>query len=217
MSNIIKYIKQHKIIAVLLVLILATTIALCVFLNRKTATVQIKVAPHDAVVLIDQQQYQNNTSVNFRPGQYTAVISKDGFQDKSIDFTLDDGQTLTLSAYLTEVGTDDNGFEYYETNYDDLYFLRDYSNRHPEDNTLTTFLNSFDRAATIKEILPVYYYDVHSSNAYYIFFDEKNSSCSKIYCLEIGASNDEYYNRALQEIINRGYDPDFYQMTRVYD
>ena len=217
MQKIIDFIKRHLILVIVTLAIMAVAIILVIVLNIKTATLVFRVAPYDATITINDQIYANNTTHNFKPGNYTAVVSKYGFKDQTIELILENNKTTYLNTYLMNIMGGGEDFEYYKTNYDDLYFLREYSNSHPEDEKLKIFLDDYDRAQTIKDILPLYSYDAATGESYYIFYETGSSQCNLLYCLEIGASSENSMISAMQKIIDNGYDIDDYQIIRSFD
>lgn len=214
MKKILEFIKQHLLIVIIVFVVIMVAIILLIIFNLKTATIVFQVAPHDATIVIDQQLYANNTSYSFKPGKYTATIQKDGFKDQTVEVSLDDNQSIVLSTYLIGEIDGEESLDYYKTNYDDLYYIRDYSNSHPEDEKLKSFITEYDKAQTIQKILPLYYYDPATGDSYYVFYNTDPNQCDAIYCLEIGAPSIDLYYEAIQKITENGYDINYYHIAK---
>lgn len=67
--------------------------------SAKLAFLDILVAPVDASVTIDGEDY-NNAVYEMEPGHYTATITRDGFKSVTVDFDLEKNKTAGLYLYL---------------------------------------------------------------------------------------------------------------------
>lgn len=200
--------KKVALIIITIFLVLSG-VGLFAFLTRKTATLNIKVAPATASIIINGKSYSNYSSEKFTPGTYSVTISNEGFASKTISLNLEDNTTKDLYLYLK---SDENDFAYYETNYDDLYFLREYLTHDVADDEVREFLRDYDKRYAIKNVIPLSDIDPKTGDYYYIFFKEGLAECKRLYCLEVGASTTEYSKKALQQIEKLGFDPEKYQI-----
>ncbi len=85
--------------------------------NGKTEVI-FHLVPKDATITIDNQQYKKHT-VFLEPGDYTATISRFGFQDSTIDFSVKEGDDkielpigLVATTDETEAWADKNLDQY---------------------------------------------------------------------------------------------------------
>ena len=209
MQKFINFVKHHIIITISIVIAIVLAIVLIVMLNDRVATLYFKVIPSDATISISQQLFSNDSSYAFEPGHYTAVVSKDGFETRTIDLTLEPDQTTFLNTYLLKESTTGDGFSYYKTNEKDLIALREYLLSHPEDEELKAFIAKYDHAQTIQSILPFSYYD-ETGGYYSVTYSTNPQTCDAIYCLEINATSTGLLYEALQRITDSGYDINFY-------
>lgn len=184
------------------------------FFNQKSATLKIHVAPTNAVVTIKNKTYKNNTEVSLKPGNYSVTISAPNFEPQTLDLSLARRDSIDLSAYLLSANSD---FSYYETNANDLYYLREYFHHHPDDEPLSSFLTSYDKNLSIHDILPLYNIDSSTGDSYYIFFETSLPNCSRLYCLKIGASSKPVAESALNALHSAGFNPDNYEIIYTYD
>lgn len=179
----------------------------------KSASLLIYVAPSNAIVKIDGQEYTNG-AYRFYPGNITAEISREGFETKTETIELHNGQVTKLFAYLTEK---DNDFSWYVSHDEDLSVLRQVSN----DDASQSFLKDYDqklaKAEQIKTApdLPYTAQDING-NIISITYTESNSYCPRfsvkpciIITKKIGNAS---YDLGLNLLKDRGYDPDYFNI-----
>ena len=82
--------------------------------SRKTAKIDIKVAPASAIITIGGQTYQNGT-YKIEPGKYSVTITKDGFTSYQEQLTIQKGETKTVSVALQAL----SGNDWYSNHPDD--------------------------------------------------------------------------------------------------
>lgn len=86
-------------IAIVLVLtVFWGIISLVEYLN-KPAFLDVLVTPLDAKVEINGNEYRNAV-YGFEPGEYTATVTKEGFEPKTVNFELEKNKTTGLYLYL---------------------------------------------------------------------------------------------------------------------
>ncbi|MBR2741158.1 hypothetical protein IKD98_00120 [Candidatus Saccharibacteria bacterium] len=217
MQKLFNLIKQHLILSITSLVIAVTIIAILIFiitLNSQPATLFFNVIPSDVTISIGQENYPNNTAHTFAPGKYMVTISKEDFQEQNIEVTLERDQTTFLETYLLDDNTTGEGFSHYKSNSKDLASLREYLATHPEDEKLKSFIDGYDKAQTIKQVLPIYYFDAPTKDYYSILFNTTPRQCASIYCIEINSSSENMYRAAIQAIEDKGYNIDDYKIIR---
>lgn len=206
---------KKNIFLFLLTPILITAILIpLVIVGQKSATLNIDIAPLYATVSIDDKTYSNHSKVKLKPGNYSATISAPDFEPQSINFSLSRHENFDLRTYLLDSNSD---LSYYETNSDDLYYLREYLHNHSDDELLSTFLTEYDKKRSVRNILPLYDIDQSTGESYYIFFETSLPTCNRLYCLQIGASSKTVFPTALAQLRSHGYNPDDYQIIYKSD
>lgn len=206
----------HVLIPIVVVVVLALSIFGIVKLveGLKSASLLIYVAPSDATVMIDGQEYTNGT-YRFYPGTITAEISQEGFETKTETLELQNGQVTKLFAYLTEKSGD---FSWYVSHDEDLSILRQISN----DDLSQSFLKEYDqkiaKAEQIKNApdLPYTAQD-DNGNIITIVYTESNNYCPRysvkpcvIITKKIGNAS---YELGLNLLREKGYDPDYFNIV----
>ncbi len=207
--------KRPALLTILFLILVSTIISLIVIIadssRDRTAKLYLSVAPQDAEITLDTgTSLENNTANHIKPGSYKITISKDGYDSQVFEISFEPRETKNITTALLP---QNNDFSVYETDYDNLYDLRVYSNSNSNNSAVKTFLEAYDKKSTIKDILPLFSND--STNYYYVFYQTDMSGCKRLYCLEIGTGTDEGYNNALNDIRAHGYNPDDYQIIRT--
>jgi len=97
--------KKTLIIAALLVFIAIPVIIWVInsTLQKGTVSVETLIVPSNATVKINDETYSNKRSINLKPGNYTVVTSRDGFETNTQDILVADGQTNAIIASLLPV------------------------------------------------------------------------------------------------------------------
>jgi hypothetical protein len=191
-----------SVVAVLLVVLVA--VATNVIDARKTAQIDVLVAPRSASVKINGRSY-NNGSHRVEPGNFTVVITKDGFEPYQESFSLTAGETKDLAVYLMQ---SDGGYDWYLA--------------HPEDDLIMTSIGDKVAAARAAEMLTRYpilnilpYRDSDKTFDFTInpkFVDDELAAliiqlntCSEY-------SKNVYKNKALLWLSNQGHNPKDYKI-----
>lgn len=215
--NKIKIALQQHIIIILLIcvaVILLLTMSVVILRPRNDANLVVSVAPTDAEIMIAGQVYDNGVFRNLAPGHYAAKISKEGFESKSVEFDLKNGEIVYLNEYLTQP---DVGFGYYETDNNSLLVLREYAETHNEDVSLKEFLGNYDKKKAIMNFLPLEYKDEMTGGFYKVDYMEKNLTCKNNYCITISTSDDIYTEAAYAAMKAHGYDLNDYTIIDLSD
>lgn len=175
---------------------------------------EISVAPSTAVITINGQDYRNGI-YEMEPGDYVVNIAASGFQPKTINVAVEDGQTAKIATYLKNQA---EGMEYFERSAADINVLRGINE--PE---AVSFVQNYDRKLSIRDLLPIdASYDMSEvldmpSNEIYeqtISDGSADSRCKKAFCLLV--SGYELNEEVLQETVaDLGYNLDDYEV--IYD
>lgn len=72
---------NKKLIIFLIAALVITILSLFTFFNRGTLVVETK--PQDALITINRKSYSTNKMIKLKPGEYSVLISKEGFADYS--------------------------------------------------------------------------------------------------------------------------------------
>lgn len=112
--------KQKKIVRGTALFIICMFIGIAIYsivsliINHdKTATIEVLVAPSDAILTIDGRTFPTDTKIKIKPGTYAVKIEKSGFISYNGSIKAGDGETSYIYEYLTE--KDKNG-TYYKDN-----------------------------------------------------------------------------------------------------
>ena len=198
------FFEQHRVMSLVILGDIIIAIALLITFivsGSKTATLDILVAPSSATISINGREYKNGT-YKFKPGNYTATISKDNFKTKNIDLELTSGHTTKLYTYLL---TSDGNLEYYEGNKEDLNILEQTS-----DETSSNFVKKM----SIKKILPYKYAKYNDATHQLVRFviDVDANDCPDTFCLQaVNYANSS--KELMHEILKQeGYNLDDYKV-----
>lgn len=214
------WIKQHPIKFVLILLVFLNIIffiiTFCIIYEKNTTTsaVNITVTPSDANILINNTNYSNG-KYDFKPGEYTAIVSRDGFQEKTVQLSLQDGKTTDLQVYLSEYN---GSFDYYKSHKADYYILKNIAK--DSDKDVMKFFKDFNKITSIKNQLPMtdYVYEgKNNSGGFKIADGSNNDNCLEVFCLEVSYFLKQYPEQVKAKIKDLGYNPDNYHIIVVRD
>ncbi len=76
----------------------------------RLAFLDILVAPVDASVMINGEEYRN-AIYEMEPGHYTAIVTREGFNEVAVDFDLEKNKTAGLYLYMEPTDGDWNFYE----------------------------------------------------------------------------------------------------------
>lgn len=140
-----------------------------IFLNsRKTATLEITVAPASAEILINGKSYRNG-SYQLEPGTYPVKISKENFETYEGEISLTAGETTELKKYLLEVG---GGTDWYLDHNSDMMIMNSIG-----DSEADAEADNYSKKDPIFSITP--YYD-EKNNHFSISAIDKKTAGEKI-------------------------------------
>jgi hypothetical protein len=171
---------------------------------RKTASIDVLVAPKSASVKINGHHYGNGF-YKVEPGDFTVVITKDGFEPYEESFSLAAGETKQLAVYLTQT---DGGYDWYL--------------QHPEDDLIMTSVGDKQADATAAQMLEQYpilsilpHRDNEGTFDYTISPKFKGNELTGL-TIELNTcaeySKGIYTNEALRWLSGQGYNPSDYQI-----
>ena len=208
------FIKRHKIASIVTINIIAFIIIIVAIIihNAKTAVVDIFIAPSDAIITLNGRSYDNFKSHDVLPGTYHVKISMENMQTKEYDITLENQGFIRIWDYLLD---ENGGYSYYLIHSEDEAILAEIAN----DEKTKKFLEDYDQAAAILDLLPIKY-DAYSADfseyTQYKIEQDHRDDCPKIICLKIidGTGNSE--QAAKDKIVEKGYNLDNYDISYEY-
>lgn len=214
----IRFFKNNWKILLIIVNLIIIAIAATIVINHKskTATVSILVAPSDATVTLNGKEYKNG-EYNVKPGEYHVEISKDGLESKALDFSLAKNDYYRLNDYL--VGQN-GSFDYYNSK-DHLYdiSLLEQIAKFKDDQELNSYLSAREATLSILSDLPIvfeeYTNNYNDYTKYSIEINRDVQDCPKALCLKIIDTNGDNKQKAIEEIKERGYNPDDYEIEYI--
>ena len=203
------------VVGIIIALCICGIIAVIVHnLQPDKTLISVNVAPTQATITIDGQEYHNGT-YEFAPGQYQANIAADGFESKTLDFNVESSKTTPISTYLVNKK---EGMDYYENSAADLQVLGSLSEPEAQE-----FMQRYNKKLTIRDYLPI---DA-TYNAGPMRGETKNdlqpqtitdgstdSRCSKAFCLKVTGRNIDQQTIS-DTISNLGYNINDYEV--IYD
>lgn len=193
--------KKVLIFSIIAFVVLSVIIICLAIINTlKSSTIDIIVAPTFAHVKINQKSYPTFTTVKTFPqdGQRKVSITADGFKPQELDITLQADQTSRIYVVLEH---ETEGFDWYLNqtgNEYDRYVMAEEA----------LFNHSADELASREPIISVLPY-VDSKNNFRIDFGDFEG-CSQDFCLKITDQTGENYDRAINYIRDRNFNPDDY-------
>lgn len=199
-------------VAIVITLCILGLIALFVSNNmtRPKTFLQINVAPGSALIEANGQEYHNGI-YEVEPGTYTAEISAEGFESKTQNVTIREGETGKISTYLLNK---DEGMDYYFSNAGDIEILRTI-----DDQEVKKFLDRYDQIISIRNKMPIdASYNVPGAGVSYSQTISDGSSdprCESAFCLLVtgyGEPNTDVVDEVLSDL---GYNMDDYDV--IYD
>lgn len=211
------------VLAVILIVVFGLIIPALQKVNQPT-TVEFGIAPVAATLEIDGNTYTSGVYDDFAPGVYTAEVTAEGFDSKTIEFTVEENQANTVFDFLYNPT---EGFDYFLKSDTDLATLRKV-----DDPEVQAWLAAYDQTLTIKEQLPYtvrfeysqpyQYYDLDGSvvmdtrpavNEVEISDGSAMQGCDLNFCLwvNIGSVGQDVAESPVEQAIrDLGYNPDDY-------
>ena len=204
--------KVKRIIAGSVVAIAAILLVSLIYVildSKRTAKLEILVAPLSAKILVDNKEYTNGT-YEFEPGEVKIIISKDGFSSKEMNVELKANETVKLYTYLLPL---DGTLDWYLNHEEDQMVLNTIGDaKASEDSKIYRAENP------VVEILPIIYANYDENWNYTEFrvdggeFDE----CDEDFCLKITDTTGGNYDFALSLVREKGFEPNDYEIIYEY-
>lgn len=106
------YIKVAVVFAAIIIVVVVIFLGIIPLINKseRPAFLDVLVTPVDATVTVNDKE-MNNAVYEMEPGEYTAIITRDGFVSVTMDLKLEKDKTTGI--YLNLV-PDDGDWEFYE-------------------------------------------------------------------------------------------------------
>lgn len=180
-------------------------LALFIIKLTKTATLDIQVAPNDAIITISGKQYINGT-YKIQPGRYTATISHPDFDIKTVELNLEANRTAKLYSYLAN----NNNFSSYLTNDINRNILSNIP-----DESAQAAVQNYDLSKKLPYKYETYSSD-YSSHTLFTINQDKSKNCD-YFCLIIDDITGNNYDLALRELQKLGFDTERCDIKYNYD
>ncbi len=204
----IDFISRHKIAfgvicgSIIFVLLLVYISIKMVF----SASLDLLIVPTDATIMIDGERYENGIYENLMAGTKKVVISREGFDTAEYDIELKRGELTRLYAHLG------GNPEWYEnlTDQDTLYLL-DIIYEYEGQQQLKELRAKYP----IMESLPIVferYFNNFTEYVHYRIDGGEFNECENSFCLKITDYSGGNYDRALDLMREKGYNPDDYEI-----
>jgi hypothetical protein len=108
-----------KIAIVVWALLIAVILAVWLITSRRSAAIDLLIAPASAEVQINGRSFNNGTH-RVEPGRYDIFVSKDGFVSYSASFMVREGETFAVHQFLMQT---DGTYQWYIDHPDDGMLL----------------------------------------------------------------------------------------------
>ena len=204
----IDFLHRHKVAfgvtcgSVIIILIL-------VFISIKTvfsASLDVLVVPTDATILIDGEKFENGIYENLLVGKRKVVISREGFDTMEFEIELKRDERTRIYEYLG------GNSEWYAslTDPDTLYLIDIIKEYHGQQQ-----LVDLRARYPVMESLPIifeHYYNNYTEYISYRIDGGQYKECKQSFCLKITDFSGGNYNRALDYMREKGYNPSDYEI-----
>ena len=208
----INFIKRHKVLCLVVflnVIAFLVAILMIVMHNAKTATIDIKVAPSEAIIKLNGVKYNNFESYNITPGEYQVDISMDGMRTKNFSVNIEDGELERIWTYLLD---ENDSFSYYVYHPEDAVLLSDLA-----DDQAKAFIEDYNRVQGIQEQLPLTYSNTFDQEATEIIsinirWGEEGECKEKPYCLVVNDYTGKNGEKVMSMIREAGYNPEDFEI-----
>lgn len=229
------YVGAAVLFAAIITMVLVVFLVIVPLVKNATrlAFLDILVAPVDATVTINGEEYRNAV-YEMEPGHYTATIAKEGFNEVTVDFDLEKNKTAGLYLYMEPT---DGDWTYYEQakNQASMEALLRLNNYNSEGEAWWPEISPIQEKSGAKEVVEKYMVKsilpVNVSlcgevatrmtcNAVKVEY-KYSKKCDDSLCLVISGRSKELPNEALSEIREKfaegGFDFDSYRYIYVQD
>lgn len=204
------YAKRRKQLFIVGVIAFIILIVIVIFLfivdSQKTASVDILVAPSFAKVEINGKKYKSKTTTRVKPGEATAVISADGFESQEINLTFE--KDVETKVYVILNPTTGNA-DFYKNNPTEANLAQRISEALVRINA-DLYLKEHPIINVLPIIVTDYNQETNTWLEYRIDYGEFQE-CATDFCLKITDTTGGNYNRAIEKIREKGFNPDDYE------
>lgn len=213
-------IDQHKrnvqiaIIGTIVAFIVLVIAAIILFIQdtKRTATLEITVAPSFAKVEIDGKTYKTSGVERLEPGHYSVKVSADDFTPKETEIDLTNGETTQLMLALMPT---DGSMQWYIDHPSEMMIL----NTIGDAEALKT-ANNYHELYPISKALPIIVVEVDKTTyawtEYRIDGGTFEGCKNKDFCVKITDSTGGNKDTAYAKIRASGYNPDDYEVIYEY-
>ncbi len=192
------------------VAIAIAVIILAIIDARKTASLEILVAPSFANVELDQHNFGSNQTVKYYPGDYKVTVSAPGFTPQELDLALTTHQTSQLYLYLTP---EDGSLDFYSRNPEEDNLLQEVIS-----HICLTESSEFLAKYPIASILPYEHYtqnEFFEPTGYRIDYGHFDA-CKSPFCLQVTSYTKSGLDDAKSYLRENGFNPNDYEIILNY-
>lgn len=212
----LEFIKQHKIATIVTINLAAVIVVVIIIIIHflKTASIDIHVAPSDAVITLNGRRYDNLKQHDILPGNYHVKIAMDNMQTKEFDITLERQGFVRISDYLLDAN---GGFDHYLSHSRDETILAEIVK--DDDEAAKSFIAKYEKITSIIDILPFNYdayTDDFSDYIQYSIQQDLREDCDKAVCLIIEDNTGGNEQTAKNKLKELGYDLENYDIVYQY-
>ncbi len=208
MKKILGFIEKHFIVmlAGAFMIVLALVFMIIGINMNYSASLDILVVPTDAKILVDGREYANGLYENLHIGKALVQISREGFESQKFEIELRRGEKTKLYVLL------DGDEEFSNDNADETtLYLTDIINEYLGELETAELVEKYPIMAD----LPIAYEDYLDNYTKYVSYrvdGGQYKECTQVFCLKITDITGGNYERALEAIRGRGYNPDDYEI-----
>ena len=165
---------------------------------NSSGILSLRMSPDDSIMVVDGKNYSNGNDYSLPVGSYVGTIERENFEEKRVEFTISKDESTIIVGNLVPANRD---FSVYEANYNDMYYLMEYANSHPEDIELTQFVESYlDKINSMADLLPISYTSPSDPYDYYNILNGSSKDNCAVFCIYIEASTPNMYEDALMAL-----------------
>lgn len=210
MKSLFDFMKKHILVFTIgaLLLILVLIFMAVSFIVNYSATLDILVVPTDAMVMINGEQYENGIYENMHIGKTHVSISLEGFDSQDFEIELKRGEKTRLYTYL------DTDSDWYQNIDDNTQYLIDIINEYKGELETKELMDKYPVMKDIPIVVEEYFNN-YTQYVYYRIDGGIYEECEQEFCLKITDISGGNYDRALQTLREKGYNPDDYDI--IYD
>ena len=206
MKKVFYFFIRHPYILLTMILIVILTIVLVVISVRRlySGSLRVVVAPSTADVFVNNQLFKNGEYEGLRIVTVHVDIVSEGFESESFDLELLPDETAVIYRCLA---SDDDSLKQNDDYEAHCALVNEYYGEIEKNKFLRKFPISNDIPIVVEQ-----YYDNYTIYISYRIDLGQYKGCKQEACLKITDISGGNYERALENIRSRGYDPDDYEI-----